>query len=115
MTMGRRASGGELLGSDDQVTITGDCGKNCATVKPVNTRRRRIVRIDPSGFSPYPRMTIAGFLKSFVAAAGWACATGADTSPITAAAASATAPKAAFHPFRTPTSPTRRPDDLDSY
>ena len=52
------------------VTMIGDCGKNCATIRPVSTRRRRIARIVPSGLRPYPRMTIAGFEKSFDAGRG---------------------------------------------
>jgi hypothetical protein len=79
------------------VTMIGDCGKNCATVRPVSTRRRRIVRIVPSGLSPYPRMTIAGFEKSFAAGAGSAWDTAGDTSPNIAATASTIAPATAFH------------------
>ncbi len=37
------------------VTMIGDCGKNCATVRPVSTRRRRIVRIVPFGIEPVPQ------------------------------------------------------------
>lgn len=79
------------------VTMIVDCGKNCATIKPVITRRCRIARIEPSGANPYPKMTIAGFEKSFAAAAGSACDTAGDTPPNAAATATTTAPAAAFH------------------
>jgi hypothetical protein len=67
----------------------------------VITRRRRIARIEPSGASPYPRITIAGFEKSFVAVAGPACDTAGATPPNAAATATTTAPAAVFHLSRT--------------
>jgi hypothetical protein len=50
--------------------MIGDSGKDCVPTRSASTRRRRIACIVPSGLRAYPRMTIAGFVKSFTPATG---------------------------------------------